>query len=352
MGDKFSPFAEVPSNVCITRKDTEQKKKKAGLTRRAFLKEAAALGVTGSTFMGLKKLLSEPEPTLQSRDVAPSKVPGVKPKEIAPVKQNPKTGEESASAKQDSEIAEEKPPEGERERIQFEIARAKRLIQSGNAFEMCESPYLIGALYYSDAFLKKLMAQGAKNPGQEIIRAIAPLITPELRQHYTSALLDKTWLSFQTPSPHMVPPFDHLDVRPGKGENHPDAIDLFTREGTSVQAVSRGVVVLSEDTWKKNNQFSTSSFEGGNTVIVYVPDTSEFYRYCHLREVAVSAGTVLDVGQELGTVGNTGANAVRPGHGNHLHLEINRLDKTTGAMTPIFVDALRKRLSSILASSM
>jgi murein DD-endopeptidase MepM/ murein hydrolase activator NlpD len=42
--------------------------------------------------------------------------------------------------------------------------------------------------------------------------------------------------------------------------------------------------------------------------------------------VDVAAGTTVEAGQQIGTVGHTGFNASRKGHGRHLHFEVNEFD--------------------------
>ena len=101
-----------------------------------------------------------------------------------------------------------------------------------------------------------------------------------------------------------------------------------------VYSASAGIVVLAEGNWKPDQPFSTSSIRGGNSVIVFDPAENRFYRYCHLEKVLVIARTPVEAGQQIGAVGHTGFNASRPGHGGHLHFEINQYeDGTVHALT-------------------
>jgi murein DD-endopeptidase MepM/ murein hydrolase activator NlpD len=93
-----------------------------------------------------------------------------------------------------------------------------------------------------------------------------------------------------------------------------------------VRSASAGLVVLSESGWTADDPLSTSSRQGGNSVIVFDPAGARFYRYCHLQSVAVAAGEAVDAGQTIGAVGHSGLNASRDGHGRHLHFEVNRFD--------------------------
>jgi murein DD-endopeptidase MepM/ murein hydrolase activator NlpD len=109
----------------------------------------------------------------------------------------------------------------------------------------------------------------------------------------------------------------------GGSGSHRYAIDLFAHEGAPVYAVSRGMVVLADRNWNPASLFSTTSRKGGNAVIVFDPDRDRFYRYCHMSTVQVAAGAPVAAGQVIGSVGHSGLNAARPGHGGHLHFETN-----------------------------
>ena len=81
---------------------------------------------------------------------------------------------------------------------------------------------------------------------------------------------------------------------------------------------------MAEDTWSPRDPFSTTSGRGGNCVIVFAPAGRRFYRYCHLLEVAVEPGEFVQAGGVIGRVGSTGRDASLPGHGRHLHFEVNQ----------------------------
>jgi murein DD-endopeptidase MepM/ murein hydrolase activator NlpD len=107
---------------------------------------------------------------------------------------------------------------------------------------------------------------------------------------------------------------------------HPNALDLFVPEGTPVHSTTNGLVMLAEGSWTEDDPFSTSSLRGGNSVIVFAPNENRFYRYCHLETVDVAAGSVVEAGQQIGSVGHSGCNASKKGHGRHLHFEVNEID--------------------------
>jgi len=113
--------------------------------------------------------------------------------------------------------------------------------------------------------------------------------------------------------------------------------------------MSRGIVVLAENGWDMENEFSTSSMRGGNTVIVFSGEDKSFYRYAHLRETAVQTGTILPSGTRIGTVGDTGINASKPGHGGHLHLEINKYDQERSKMTATPLKNLQEKIKALLS---
>ncbi len=108
-----------------------------------------------------------------------------------------------------------------------------------------------------------------------------------------------------------------------------------------------GLVVLAESGWTVDNELSTSSGRGGNTVIVFNLNDESFYRYAHMQEIKVSAGNIVGNGEEIGVVGHSGTNASKPGHGAHLHFEINRYDKDQGKMIPVNVFELKRELEAL-----
>ena len=148
------------------------------------------------------------------------------------------------------------------------------------------------------------------------------MLSPERKARYVG-LLHAIWEEHDPPGPERLldPPAHALG--PGGGRSHRDAVDLFAPEGTPVRSASRGIVVLADRGWSARDVFSTSSRKCGNAVIVFDPDHNRFYRYCHLGAVLVSAGDVVEAGRVIGRVGHSGLNASRPGHGHHLHFEVN-----------------------------
>ena len=84
-------------------------------------------------------------------------------------------------------------------------------------------------------------------------------------------------------------------------------VDLACAEGTPVQAIRQGVV------WQARRSASY-----GNCLWLLHPDGTET-RYAHLQYVYVRPGDLVEAGQRLGTVGQTGRAT-----GPHLHLELRQ----------------------------
>ena len=93
--------------------------------------------------------------------------------------------------------------------------------------------------------------------------------------------------------------------------------DYSATKGTPVLAVYNGTVAVA------NNHYSY-----GNYVVIdhgTLPDGHSYRTlYAHLDTLSVAAGDTVTQGQQLGTVGSTGAST-----GNHLHLEL----RVNGART-------------------
>ena len=219
--------------------------------------------------------------------------------------------------------------------------------------KILENPYLVFALYCSKAAVDKMARPPYEYPSEEIISNIYPLITREFRENYFNFLRNLIQERGVTPEDMEMErsylPLDNPSLR-GINATHPDAFDLFTDEGAPVYSIKGGIVVLVENGWNKEDKFSTSSMRGGNTVIVFDPQAESFYRYAHLQETLVQAGTILPSGTRIGIVGHTGVSASQPGHGGHLHLEINEYDKKEGIMKAVSARKLQERIKILQAS--
>lgn len=121
------------------------------------------------------------------------------------------------------------------------------------------------------------------------------------------------------------------------GSSHRYALDLFftkvTRNGLEekgpvVRSISAGIVVASADDWEGSDR--PSQYQGGglspkagNGLIIYAPHEGRYYVYFHLHDLKAGLGDIVEAGQALGRGGNTGVNARKKGHGEHLHIEIH-----------------------------
>lgn len=118
--------------------------------------------------------------------------------------------------------------------------------------------------------------------------------------------------------------------------SHPDAIDIFFTQvknrgkheiGPDIFSVSPGIVLVARNNWEGGDTPQSYSSGGispraGNGVIIYNPHEKRYYSYFHLHDVTVKKGQFIKAGQKIGRGGNTGINAKKEGHGEHLHFEI------------------------------
>lgn len=132
-----------------------------------------------------------------------------------------------------------------------------------------------------------------------------------------------------------------LSSRPREREydfSHTFALDIFFQKtetlpfstlekGPVVFSIADGIVVAATASWRGGEDLESYRSGGitpkaGNGVVIYSPAKQKYYLYFHLYDVFVSPGEVIPKGYPLGHGGNTGTNARKPGHGEHLHLEI------------------------------
>lgn len=93
------------------------------------------------------------------------------------------------------------------------------------------------------------------------------------------------------------------------GRRRHEGNDIFAPKGRDLLAMARGRVART----------SNGGGLGGKTVWLYDPERRISYYYAHLDEVKVSKGQIVERGEVLGTVGNTGNARFTP---PHLHLGI------------------------------
>lgn len=237
------------------------------------------------------------------------------------------------------------------ERIAQKIREARDILLQDNPELFFTNGYVASALYYSDQFLQQELGLGETedNISQQIIGGIRDLVTPQKRKQYLDFLRERFSDAHQSGTRDVclripLKKIDWGSLR--KGESHLYAVDLFIPEGSEVFSMSNGVVALAENGWQKDDPFSTSSFAGGNTIIIFHPHKNEFYRYCHLARALPETGKAVSAGDVIGIVGHTGKNASLPGHGNHLHLEIHRIDDAESVVT-FSSQEIRQRIMEI-----
>ena len=215
-------------------------------------------------------------------------------------------------------------------RVALEVAKAENIMVHLSPENAFSSGFLVSAIYYHDGFLDGYPANRPDvDPTSRIDALILQAMPRGFKARYFNLL--RALCPARGKAPLIRPvPYEPPPV-PGRGPRrieiaHDDALDMFVDEGTPVESAAGGLVVEAETGWKAEDPFSTSAIRGGNEVIVYDPAGNRFYRYCHLDTVVVGVGQTVEPGDYLGTVGHTGFNAVLPGHGQHLHFEINRVD--------------------------
>jgi len=120
--------------------------------------------------------------------------------------------------------------------------------------------------------------------------------------------------------------------------SHTFALDIFLdnvgtlpfsslEKGPIVFSLTDAIVIATNSSWMGGEDLTSYRSGGitpkaGNGVILYSPAKRKYYLYFHLFDVLVAPGEAIPKGYPLGHGGNTGTNARKPGHGEHLHLEI------------------------------
>jgi murein DD-endopeptidase MepM/ murein hydrolase activator NlpD len=118
--------------------------------------------------------------------------------------------------------------------------------------------------------------------------------------------------------------------------SHPYALDVFffhvdrsgeAERGPVIRALYPGVVVASASDWTGGQGVATWKSGGlspasGNGLVIYDPATRRYCSYFHLSALYLRTGDTVEAGQSLGRGGNSGINARKKGHGEHVHVEI------------------------------
>lgn len=106
--------------------------------------------------------------------------------------------------------------------------------------------------------------------------------------------------------------------------NYHRGVDLAAPAGTPVRACADGKVIASGKYRFLSGYGNAVLLSHGNKVYTY---------YAHLNAVRVNRGNMINRGEVIGTVGNTGKS-----NGSHLHLELIIRDKNHNPVPYFFID--------------
>lgn len=205
------------------------------------------------------------------------------------------------------------------------------------------------ALFFSDAFKKGPLGRanramrGRQDPYARAYQELATAATEiENRQENWHELFENLipdGLDLTTRSPIWHKQGDlSLPKKEGLQRAHGDALDIFFTHsekqgnveiGPQLCAVSAGIVTAARGDWQggigeKSYRKGGLSPKAGNGVIIYNPNSREYFYYAHMHTVIVKTGDVVRAGQIIGQGGNTGIKARKPGRGGHVHFEIHK----------------------------
>jgi murein DD-endopeptidase MepM/ murein hydrolase activator NlpD len=230
--------------------------------------------------------------------------------------------------------------------VEAQVKEITRIISLERFDAVLLNRYLASMLYYSERFLNQVVQlDNHIDVPLMIVRRVRRELTFRFRNGAFAYFESIAISEHKALSKKVHAPLRRFSY--GHGANHVDALDLFAREGSSVLAHAGGLVILTDDSWQPGNQYSAASHKGGNTVIVFNPVRNELCRYAHLREVSVTVGDIVSLGSKIGVVGNTGTNASRPGHGGHLHFEINTHNPKSRTNDVVSAAQIRRRLDGL-----
>lgn len=157
--------------------------------------------------------------------------------------------------------------------------------------------------------------------------------------------------------PYIASPRDvWLPARKELPLSHPYALDVFffkversgeAERGPTIRALYPGIVVASASDWSggqgvakwKSGGLSPAS---GNGVVIYDPASRRYVSYFHLSSLALRRGDCVGAGAVIGRGGNSGMNARKAGHGEHVHIEIFDSARDESLSAEEIYDLLRK----------
>ena len=204
---------------------------------------------------------------------------------------------ELESARAEEQAAKEQ-REAKKAEQQAKVAEAQKLLDQINA----DAEEVNRQLEAEDA--------AAANIQAEITRKQKQLEEERKQQNVT---LPPTGFGYQWPLPSrcltITSAFGYR-IHPISGQAHSHTgIDVSAAGGTPIYATKGGQVIMSE-------YGSGANWSYGNSVVIDHGDGTTSL-YAHMSSRAVSEGQMVNQGQTIGYVGNTGNSK-----GNHLHLEV------------------------------
>lgn len=240
-------------------------------------------------------------------------------------------------------------PRREKEKGTPEIPAASIKEQPPENPEIMPSTSQAMALFFSDAFKKGKLRRANREMGRrqdpyanayrELAEAATKIGNGQENWHQLFERLMPQQIDLTTRAPIWHNKGDlSLPKKEGLKRAHGDALDIFFAHsekqgnveiGPQLCAVSAGIVIAARGDWEggigeKSYRKGGLSPKAGNGVIIYNPDSREYFYYAHMYTVTVKTGDVVQAGQIIGQGGNTGIKARRQGRGGHVHFEIHK----------------------------
>jgi murein DD-endopeptidase MepM/ murein hydrolase activator NlpD len=153
-----------------------------------------------------------------------------------------------------------------------------------------------------------------------------------------------------SPEEVWLPPRSELPL------SHPYALDVFfqridrrgeAERGPLIRALYPGIVIAAAGDWAGGQGISAWASGGlspaaGNGVVIYDPATRRYSSYFHLSSVSAHRGELVGAGAALGRGGNSGMNARKAGHGEHVHVEIFDAARDESLSSAEILDLLKR----------
>lgn len=234
--------------------------------------------------------------------------------------------------------------------IKKNTAEIKTIIEEQNYEKALENPYLVSTLFYSNEYLDKIKSENQSSVSGRISKEILNFLNLDFKkgfiEYLTKVFQDKYEGENSSHDCHIL---EEPTYAKDLSRAHDYALDLFGKEGSPVSALTSGIVVLAEDGWKKDDEISTSSPRGGNSIIIYNPDQKEFQRYAHLQSLSfdIEPGAIVFAGQQIASLGSTGMVASMKNRGKHVHLEIHELNEEKIGNNRVLATEIMARLMRI-----